>query len=541
MNEFNPPRYLAPFESRSFPHLFTDVLVIGSGAAGLRAAIEASRHADVAIVTKDELKASNTDWAQGGIAAAIGPDDSADLHAEDTIEVACGLSVAEAVRSIVGQAPERIRELIDWGAEFDLDEHGEPALTREGGHSRRRVLHARGDATGAELEKTLIARLASCDRIRTLEHTYVVDLLTLDNTCLGAVIWSQTYGMTLVWADAVILATGGAGQVFRETTNPRIATGDGLAMAYRAGCKLCDIEFVQFHPTTLYVAGAARVLISEAARGEGGILVNKYGERFMEKYSPKKELAPRDVVSRAVLSEMHQTGDTNVYLDLTHVSAAQLSSRFPRIKELCSLFDINVSEDWIPVCPSAHYMVGGVWTEPDASTSVEHLFACGEVAWTGLHGANRMGSNSLLEALAMGKMAGEAAGKMSAATGEGKHQRPPEIKAEPRKPEIGAIDLGDVRSSVRSNMWRNVGIVRHRQDLQRAIERFRFWSGYVLERNFSDPRGWRIQNLLIIAELIAKAALDREESRGVHYRADFPESEAEPRHSFTQKPEAAAG
>ncbi|MFO7899043.1 MAG: L-aspartate oxidase [Planctomycetota bacterium] len=535
MRELRPPRYLAPFDSDSVPHRFTSVLVIGSGAAGLRAAIEASRYAPVVVVTKDELKASNTDWAQGGIAAAVGPDDSVEQHLADTLEVGGGLGVPEAARFIVGQAAERIHELADWGAEFDRD-GDRLALTREGGHSRERVVHARGDATGAEVEKTLIERLGRCPNLRTLEHTYVIDLLGLDNECLGAVTWSQARGLTLVWAEAVVLATGGAGQVFRETTNPRIATGDGLAMAYRAGCELRDLEFVQFHPTTLYVAGAARVLISEAARGEGGVLVNKYGERFMEKYSPMKELAPRDVVSRAILAEMQQTGDTNVYLDLTHVDAARLAARFPQIKEFCSLFDINIHEDRIPVCPSAHYMIGGVRTDLNGATSVDRLFACGEVGWTGLHGANRLGSNSLLEALAMGKSAGAAAGKLAAGGGTRSTERPPRIEAEPRKPGVGAIDLDDVRSSVRSNMWRNVGMVRHEQGLGRALERLAFWSGYVLERGFNTPRGWRIQNMLILARQIAKAALAREESRGVHYRADFPDSDPEPRHSIIRPP-----
>ncbi len=407
------PRYLVGFDSPLLPHRFTDVLVIGSGVAGLRAAIEAARHANVVVITKDELNECSTDRAQGGIAAALGPGDSPEKHAADTIAVGCGLCDPATVRLVVEQGPELVRELAQWGAAFDREGDG-LSLAIEGGHRCARVAHARGDATGAEIEETLLRKVASTPNIQTIKHTFAIDLLTLDGICLGAATWSHARGLTLIWAKAVILATGGAGQVYRETTNPRVATGDGLAMAYRAGCELRDLEFVQFHPTTLYVAGAARVLISEAARGEGGILVNKLGERFMEKYSPMKELAPRDVVSRAILAEMQRTGDTNVYLDLTHVPPDRLAARFPLIKEMCSLFDIDIAEDLIPVCPSAHYMIGGVTADHRGQTTIGRLYACGEVASTGLHGANRLGSNSLLEGLVFGRAAGDAAGRAAA-------------------------------------------------------------------------------------------------------------------------------
>jgi len=524
-------RYLIAFDSSALPHMFTDVLVIGSGVAGLRAAIEASRHAQVTVVTKDELKESNTDRAQGGIAAAVGPDDSVEQHAEDTIAVGRGLCEPDTVRFIVSRAPELIRELGEWGADFDT-EGGVFALGREGGHRRPRIVHARGDQTGAEIERTLIAKLRECRRVRTIEHTFVIDLLTQDGACLGAVVWSQAHGVTLIWANAVVLACGGAGQVFRETTNPRIATGDGLAMAYRAGCELRDLEFIQFHPTTLYVAGAARVLISEAARGEGGILVNKAGERFMARYSEMKELAPRDVVSRAILAEMHRTADTNVYLDLTHVAPARLATRFPHIKELCSLFDIDISEDLIPVCPSAHYMVGGVRAGIDGRSSVDQLYVCGESASTGLHGANRLGSNSLLEGLVLGRSTGHAAGSAARKRSPVPHK----IRAPQSRPETGPIDLDDLRSSLRSVMWRHAGIIRNAEGLGRALDRIKFWSGYVLARQFKSPRGWRIQNMLTLADLIVHVAHEREESRGVHFRSDFPETRPDARHSIIRKP-----
>ena len=531
---FGGPRYLVPFDSSALPHLFTDVLVIGSGAAGLRAAIEASRHAGVTVVTKDQLKESNTEQAQGGIAAALAPGDTLESHVEDTLTVGSGLSDPQAVDFVVRQGPEAIQELVDWGAEFDR-ENGLFAFAREGGHQRARVVHARGDSTGAEIERALIQKLASCANARTLEHTFVIDLLTLDNTCLGAAVWTQTHGVTLIWANAVVLASGGAGQVYRETTNPPIATGDGLAAAYRAGCELRDLEFVQFHPTTLYVAGAARVLISEAARGEGGILVNKFGEPFMKKYSPMAELAPRDIVSRAILAEMQRTGDTSVYLDLTHVPPARLAARFPRIKDLCSMFGIDISEDRIPVCPSAHYMIGGVTAGLDGATTVGRLYACGEVASTGLHGANRLASNSLLEGLVLGRSAGSAAGTAAAALSA---PAPHRISAASSRAETGEIDLDDLRSSLRSTMWRNVGIVRNAAGLEKALQQIEFWSGYVLDRPFRRPRGWRVQNLLTVAGLIAKVAREREESRGVHFRSDFPEPrEAWRRHSVVRRTE----
>ncbi len=533
MRSPDKPRYLIPFDSSALPHMFTDVLVIGSGVAGLRAAIEASqRHVHVTVITKDELKESNTDRAQGGIAGVFGPDDSLDQHIDDTLTVGCGLCEPETVRLVVSRGPDAILELRSWGLDFDT-EGGRFALAREGGHHRSRVVHAGGDSTGSAIERTLIAKLHECGNVRAIEHTFAIDLLTLDNTCLGAAVWSNAHGVTPIWANAVILATGGAGQVFRETTNPPIATGDGLAIAYRAGCELRDVEFVQFHPTTLYVAGAARVLISEAARGEGGVLINKLGEQFMERYTEMKELAPRDVVSRAILAEMQRTGDTNVYLDLTHVGPAKLAARFPKIKDLCSLFDIDICESPIPVCPSAHYMVGGVKAGVDGRTSVERLYACGEVACSGMHGANRLGSNSLLEGLVIGRNAGAAA---AAAAADKSTPVPHNIRSEDGKQEAGEIDLADVRSSLRSAMWRNVGIIRDAQGLSRALERIEFWAGYVLQRQFKNPRGWRIQNMLTVAELIARVALEREESRGVHFRSDFPlMQDGPPRHSTARR------
>lgn len=520
MNNLHLPRYLVSFNSAELPHLFTGVLVIGSGVAGLRAAIEASRHTEVIIITKDQLKQSNTDQAQGGIAAAIGSDDSVENHIKDTLEVGCGICDNAAVSHIIGRAPETIREMREWGTQFDL-ENNALALAREGGHGQARVVHAHGDSTGEEIERALIQKTRSCPNIHILEHSFCIDLITNGEKCLGASVWQhQSRTMTLVWANAVVLATGGAGQIYRETTNQPIATGDGIAMACRAGCTLRDMEMIQFHPTTLYVAGAARVLISEAARGEGGILVNKFGEQFMERYAEKKELAPRDVVSRAILAEMQRTGDTNVYLDLTHVPPDRLAQRFPRIKEFCAMFDIDIAEQRIPVCPSAHYTIGGVVTDLTGATSLKGLYCAGESASTCLHGANRLASNSLLEGAVMGYEAGKSAGELAAGMSQ---PVPQKLIAKSGKFETGEIDLDDLRLSLRSVMWRDAGIVKSRQSLDRALERIDFWSGYVLSRQFKNPRGWRIQNMLINAGLVIRSAMAREESRGVHYRSDFPE------------------
>jgi len=323
----------------------------------------------------------------------------------------------------------------------------------------------------------------------------------------------------MLWAKQVILASGGCGRVYRETTNPEIATGDGLAIAFRAGVELHDMEFVQFHPTTLYVAGASRALITEAARGEGGILVNAKGERFMPRYHKRAELAPRDAVSRSILREMQRTNTTCVYLDLTHIPKERLLTRFPGIRDLCATFDIDITKDKIPVRPSAHYMIGGVKVAHDGSANIQNLFACGEAAATGLHGANRLGSNSLLEAVVYGQRTGAEAGRRAAKRRE---PIPKRITSMLNSPKAVAIDLEDVRNSLRSLMWRNVAIERAAGPLKEAEKMIDFWCSYVMDKEFHSIKGWELQNMLTVARLITGAADTREESRGVHYRSDFP-------------------
>jgi len=527
------PRYLLSFDTADLPHLFTDVLVIGSGVAGLRAAIEAAEHGDVLVLTKETVREGSTGHAQGGLAVALGSDDAIETHIADTLEVGCGLSDEEVVRTIVSEGPERLRELISWGAHFDAKD-GQLEFTREGGHSRRRIVHARGDATGAEIEEALVAEAQVHSRIHILENCFVLDLVSTDGVCLGAIFYNANKGLMMAWSRQTILASGGVGRLFRETTNPPVVTGDGIAMAFRAGAELMDLEFVQFHPTTLYIAGASRALISETVRGEGGILLNKDGERFMPSYHPDAELAPRDVVSRCILQEMKRTGDTNVYLDLTHLGRDKLVERFPQISALCTEFDIDIGEDLIPVRPSAHYTVGGVATDLDGRTNIEGLYACGEVACTRFHGANRLGSNSLLEGLVMGTRAGAAAGKLLSRLTS--RIGPYNFQVKLRREHQANIDVADVDNSLRSLMWRNVGIERHAESLQAAEERIGFWRTYVMEREFSDPAGWQLQNMLTTARVIVHLAMQRTESRGCHYRSDYPQRDpAWKRHSSVSR------
>ncbi len=513
-------RYLVPFKAHRLPHVLTDALVIGGGVGGLRAGLEAARFGDVVLVTKSALQESNTWYAQGGIATVMASDDSFESHIRDTMSAACGLGNPAAVEAMVKEAPARIEELIAWGANFDREVGGGLALAREGGHSAARIIHALGDATGRELARCLSAQVRSNPEIHVMEHTFVVDLITTDNTCLGALCWQKEKGLFVVVARQTLLASGGAGVLYRETTNPAVATADGHAMAYRAGAVVRDMEMVQFHPTTIYIAGATRALVTEAIRGEGAKLIDKSGYRFMPDYHPMAELAPRDVVARAIISQMVKTKFTHVFLDATHMSETAFRERFPGIYEMCMSFEINPAHQPIPVHPSAHYMVGGVATDLEGRSSVTNLFAIGEASYTGLHGANRLGSNSLIEALVFGKRAGAAAGlQISAAHTD---QIVPRITASIPDSHRTELDTADVRTSLRSLMWRNVGIERVGPRLEEAVEIVSFWSRYVLDKIFDAPTGWELQNMLQVARLVTLGAQLRQETRGVHYRTDFP-------------------
>ncbi|HEB61274.1 MAG TPA: L-aspartate oxidase [Phycisphaeraceae bacterium] len=531
---FSERRYLIPFRSGLLPQIFTDTLVIGSGVAGASAALAAAEHGDVVLICKQALDECNTYRAQGGMAAVTTEEDSLDLHIQDTLKSGAGLCDMEAVRHILSKAPDRVADLEKWGMRFDRDENNKPLLGLEGAHSRHRILHADGDGTGRELMRCLGGRLRSSERIRIFDNCFALDLITPQNNgdgpVMGAITHHPRYGLQMVWAKATILATGGSGQLFRETTNPNVATGDGLAMAYRAGARLADLALMQFHPTTLYVAGASRSLISEAVRGEGAYLVDRNGHRFMLDVDERGELAPRDIVSRAIWQHLAKTEDTHVFLDVRHLGPKLFKSRFPGISEVLEQFNIEPGVDLIPVQPAAHFMIGGVWVDRYGRSSLPGLYACGEAACTGLHGANRLASNSLIEGLVCGTISGQAAEEMRDAGnpwGVAARPAPVNIISDIPISEHGELDLSDVRQSVCSVMWRNVGIERSGAKLTDVLDMFDFWARYTLDKIFDDPSGWETQNMLLLGQRVTCSALWRCESRGVHTRVDYPEPREE--------------
>lgn len=513
-------RYLVRFQPRQLPHLFTDVLVIGAGIAGLRAALQVPENLDVLVVTKDSLQQSSSHYAQGGIAGVLSPEDRFENHIEDTLIAGAGLCHSDVVEMVVREAPNQISDLINWGTSFDVEE-GRLALTREGGHSHRRIVHALGDATGHEVMRAIIARAIKQPNVQIWDSTFTIDLLTQGDACVGALVWRPAIGRLLIWAKQTILASGGCGMVYRETTNPPVATGDGMAAAYRAGAQLRDMEFMQFHPTVLYVAGSSRFLISEAVRGEGAYLRDKNLERFMLAEDPRAELAPRDIVARAIVRAMERTHHPCVYLDLRHLDAAMVRRRFPGIDKVCRNFGVDITSDLIPIRPGAHYMIGGVTVDAQGRTSLPGLWAAGEVTSTGLHGANRLASNSLLEGLVFGTSCGQGAAEAAAALPDLLSVRPVSSRFEPESG--GALDVADITNSLRSLMFRHMGVVRCRPELVDADKAVGFWCRYVLAREFDDRAGWELQNLLTIAQLMIGSALTRQESRGVHFRSDFPD------------------
>ncbi len=494
-----------------------DFLIIGSGIAGLRAAISLAEVGEVVVLTKADPRESNTGYAQGGIAAALARDDTPALHAHDTLEAGDGLCVPEAVRVLVHDGPRYVRELMTWGAAFDRDERGEVAFGREAAHSVRRVLHAR-DATGREIGRVLWNKVAAHPRVRVYDDALALSLVVEDSVCTGATFIDRNGLVRQVRAPRTLIATGGAGHVFKETTNPAVATGDGVAMAFEAGARVADLEFVQFHPTVLSLEGRPRFLLSEALRGEGGQLVNAAGERFVQRYAPGGDLAPRDQVSRAMAREMARTGGV-VYLTMAHLDHAYVRDRFPTITRACRDAGLDIATDRIPVSPAAHYVMGGVDTDLDGRTSLEGLYAAGESACTGVHGANRLASNSLLEGLVFGARAADA---MAAPAREPMSTTLDVRVVEPRAAGAAQVPSAD---EVRGLMWRHVGVLRTRAGLDLAVAALDGWQAAVADARTRMPHDRelrRLASLVTVGTLIAGAALRREESRGGHFREDFP-------------------
>ncbi|NOY86412.1 MAG: L-aspartate oxidase [Deltaproteobacteria bacterium] len=519
----------------------SDILIIGSGVAGLTAALNLSKFARVTIITKKEADDTSTSQAQGGIATVLDSADRFEYHIRDTHTAGAGLCRSEAVESIVREGPQAIRELIDFGARFNVSAKGELDLGREGGHSHRRIVHA-ADMTGREVERALLQTVRTSDRIDLLENHTALNLVTAglsggvkgtdatpENRCIGCYVHSAESGEVIPWsARAVILASGGSGKVYLYTSNPEVATGAGVAMAYRAGADVANMEFIQFHPTCLFHPEAKSFLISEAVRGEGAVLRTMDGEAFMERYHPMKDLAPRDIVARAIDSELKKSGDDYVLLDSTHKPAKQIMERFPNIYERCLQLGYDMTKESIPVVPAAHYTCGGVLTDMDGKTTVPGLFACGEVACTGLHGANRLASNSLLEAVVMADHIADALKRDWGA-----------ISSAPM-PHIPDWDPGDAVDSdeqvvithnwdeIRRTMWNYVGIVRTNRRLERAKHRIDLLQREVDEYywNFRITRELiELRNLVTVGSLIVRCAMARKESRGLHFTLDYPESD----------------
>jgi L-aspartate oxidase len=522
------PRYLTNFAPKKVSHRFADVLIVGGGLAGLRAALEIDDSLTVIVITKDALRQSNSSYAQGGIAGVIAPDDKIEFHIRDTMDAGGNLCDLDTVRSVVSEGPHRIGELIAMGTQFDRNavDESELVLGREGGHSHNRIIHANGDATGAEIMRAVIAKVRNAENIQVIENAFTLDLLTADQRCRGAVVAMKDNEKTLFWASETILCTGGAGQIFRETTNPPVATGDGHAMAYRAGVELRDMEFMQFHPTVLYIAGSSRSLITEAVRGEGAYLIDSNEHRFMSDYDDRMELAPRDIVSQAIVTQMVKTNSPNVFLSLKHLDAQHVRSRFPGIAKAVAEFGLDITSDPIPVRPGAHYMIGGITVDSTGRTSLTGLWAAGEATSSGLHGANRLASNSLLEGLVYGVSAAREASEKALKSSQDDLEVFPISSCQLRTRQ-STIDIADIRNSLRSLLWRSAGVRRDAPSLTAAIETIHRWQKYVLAQEFHDGQGWELQNMLTVGKLVCESALQREESRGVHLRTDFPDTDDE--------------
>lgn len=513
------PRYLLSFDTNLLPSLECDVLVAGSGVAGLSAALRISGFAKVMLVTKSDLQVSTTRVAQGGIAACVDEHDDKEEHVRDTLVAGAGLCDPETTRILVDEGPERVLELLDrYHVEFDCREDGTLDLSKEGGHSRARVVHAHGDATGLEVETALGRELRRTPQVSLLENGFLLDLLVEDGVCRGALVADRTRKtLMVVWSKAVVLALGGMGETYLVTTNPSVCTGDGVAMAFRAGARVSDVEFVQFHPTALHIPEDPKFLISEAIRGDGARLVDVAGNRIMEGQHPLGELAPRDIVVARMVEVMKEQHVNHLFLDVTHMNPETVIRRFPTIYEHCLEAGIDITKDRIPVSPAAHYMSGGVRTDIWGETDIRSLYACGEVACTGVHGANRLASNSLLEGLVFAKRISERIEKTIALAPSG----PGSPVSFSRKAQRPTANPELLRGNLREIMLDQVGTVRSEEGLNVAA-RFLAQNMDILNSDYLEVRSMEIKNMFTVANLITTAATLRKESRGCHRRRDYP-------------------
>jgi len=516
-------RYLVDFDTDTLPYEFYDVVIVGSGIAGVYTALSTPRQAKILIITKDTIDINNSVLAQGGIAVSLDQNDSPHLHFQDTIYAGAGLCDKETVKVLVNEAAENIATLCLYGVNFDRDAERRLSLTREGAHSMNRIIHT-GDATGKEVCDTLVRAVSDLDNVTIRERTFAIDLITQDNVCKGVLTCNEQGGdLKAYYAPIVVCASGGYGRLYASTTNPEVATGDGAALSFRAGAELMDLEFVQFHPTVLFHPDNQSFLISEAVRGEGALLRNLKGELFMENYHPMKELAPRDVVSRAIFQEMEKTGAQHVYLDITHKDRAYLEQRFPTIFKTCLSYGIDMSRDYIPVAPSQHYSMGGIKTNEWGKTRIQGFYAVGEAACNGIHGANRLASNSLLEGLVFGRRIGrqiaEHLDDLKKASG---------IKPSLRYHNTWIdkdVDAPKLIRQLQELMNHNVGIVRSKESLESAMERILQIRRELNHVRATDTTMMELKNMLFLSSLLVKAALMRQESRGAHYRSDYPQTD----------------
>ncbi|MBQ8164443.1 MAG: L-aspartate oxidase [Clostridia bacterium] len=514
-------RYLVNFDTDNLEKVYSDIIIIGSGIAGVYTALTLDSKYNISILTKDKVEISNSVLAQGGIAVSLDKDDSPDMHMADTLNAGAGLCNESTVRVLVDEAAENIDRLCKLGVDFDKSskDSNTLALTREAAHSTRRIIHA-GDATGKEVCDKLIQRVSERKNVHIHEQIWVVDLLVKDNRCYGVLIYDESSKEYKVYyAGLVICASGGYGNLYQYTTNPDVSTGDGAAFSYRAGAELMDLEFVQFHPTVLYHKENRSFLISEAVRGEGAYLKNGKGERFMDNYHEKAELAPRDVVARSIFLEMQKNGEKNAYLDIRYKGREYLEKRFPMIFATCMKYGIDMSKDFIPIAPAEHYCMGGIKTDVYGKTSIKGFYACGEAACNGIHGANRLASNSLLEGLVFGHRIGVEAEEILA---DFDGNFPRFVCDAERKPALNEEDIKKYISSIRESMTHNVGIIRNEENMTKALKLVREIKEKITGTENTCVEAFILQNNVLLAEALITSAIERKESRGAHYRLDYP-------------------